>query len=95
MNIINLPTHNNSYDWGSYKNLTVLNIGGVSMGSLASNIMLASASIVARLLASSSAKIEKVTKPCPVVMLLGGRNPILGSAGGSPKEYITICTQYA
>ncbi len=61
--------------------LTVLKIGGVSMGSLASNIILASASMRARWLDESSTKIEKVTKPCPLVILFGGRNPILGSRG--------------
>ncbi len=61
--------------------LTVLKIGGVSMGSFASNIILASASMRARWLDESSTKIEKVTKPCPLVILFGGRNPILGSRG--------------
>lgn len=54
------------------------------MGSLASNIMLASASMVARLLASSATEIEKVTNPWPDVPLLGGRNPMAGSDGVSP-----------
>lgn len=65
--------------------LTVLNIGGVLIGSLASNMMAASASITARLL-TSPAYIENVTNPWPVVPLLGGRNPILGSDGASPKR---------
>ncbi len=56
------------------------------MGSFASNIILASASMRARWLDESSTKIEKVTKPCPLVILFGGRNPILGSRGSWPKN---------
>ena len=59
-------------------------MGGVLIGSLASNIILASAFIVARLLTSSLTYIENVTNPWPVVPLLGGRNPMLGSEGASP-----------
>ena len=63
---------------------TVLNIGGVSIGSFWSKIILAVASIRKRLLTCSLALTEKVTNPCPSVPLFGGRKPMLGSTGASP-----------
>ena len=64
--------------------LTVLKMGGVSMGSFWSKIMDALASILGRGPSSCLARTVKVTKPCPVVPLFGGRKPTLGSAGASP-----------
>ena len=47
---------------------------------------MAVASILAKVGADLDGTIEKVTNPCPVVPLLGGRNPILGSVGGEPAS---------
>lgn len=66
--------------------LTVLNISGVSIGSFWSNIMAAFAVILSKDLTSELGLIEKVTNPCPVVPLLGGRNPTDGSDGGNPAR---------
>ena len=64
--------------------LTVLKMGGVSMGSFWSKMMDALASMVGRGPSCCFALTVKVTKPCPVVPLFGGRKPTLGSAGASP-----------
>jgi len=46
--------------------------------------MLALASILAKGGKFFLRRIEKVTYPCPVVPLFGGRKPVRGSSGASP-----------
>ena len=67
--------------------LTVLKIGGVMIGSFWSKTMEAFASILALVVTCAAALILKVTNPCPVVPLFGGRNPIDGSSGTSPAKH--------
>ena len=64
----------------------MLKMGGVSMGSFWSKMMEASASIVGRGPSCCLALTVKVTKPCPVVPLFGGRKPTVGSTGASPNS---------
>ena len=64
--------------------LTVLKMGGVSIGSFWSKMIDALASMVGRSPSCCLALTVKVTKPCPVVPLFGGRKPTLGSEGASP-----------
>lgn len=66
--------------------LTVLKMGGVSMGSFWSKMMDALASTLGRSPSCCLARTVKVTKPCPVVPLFGGRKPTLGSAGATPEH---------
>ena len=65
---------------------TVLNIGGVSIGSFWSKMIVAIASIRERLLTCCLGLTVNVTYPCPSVSLFGGRKPTLGSTGGSPAQ---------
>lgn len=64
--------------------LAVLKTSGVSIGSFWSNIMTALAVILSKDLTSELGLIEKVTNPCPVVPLFGGKNPTDGFDGGKP-----------
>ena len=66
--------------------LTVLKIGGVSIGSFLSKKMLARASIRVSDGKFFFRPTVKVTNPWPVVPLFGGRKPIRGSSGGSPAR---------
>ena len=74
--------------YGIYYKLTVLNIGGVSMGSFSSKMIEACASILAIFGTEIFGLIENTTKPSPLVPLFGGKKPILGSDGAAPEGMV-------
>lgn len=67
---------------------TVLKVGSVSMGSLLSKTILASAYMTSYVFADIRGLMEYVTNPSPSVPFsgFGGRNPMPGSAGGRPVK---------